>query len=291
MPSRPRPALFNRLPLTRIRMAIARVIYRGLRLAWRDERYRICRGGIYYEVDLSEALDLALFLFGHFQSHVTRAKYFSLPADGVVLDVGANFGLMSLRFAQLAPQGQVYAFEPTDYAFGKLRRNLALNAELAARITPVQTFVSDSAIPARPIPAYSSWKVDGHPKNVHPIHGGLLCAGDSARVTTIDDECDARQINRVDLIKVDTDGHEYWVLRGAARTLERYRPFIIFEVGMYLMKERGVTFEEYVDYLTPLGYRLVNSKNGRVVTRQDYARHIPLYATTDILAIPERQAP
>ncbi len=291
MPSRTRVPLFNRLPMTLIRLAIARSIYRAARLIWRDEHYRICRGGIYYEVDLSEALDLALVLFGHFQRHVTCAKYFSLPADGVVLDVGANFGLMALRFAQLAPQGQVYAFEPTDYAFGKLKRNLDLNAELAARITPVQTFVSDSAIPARPIPAYSSWKVDGRPKNVHPIHGGLLCAGDSARVTTIDELCEARQINRVDLIKVDTDGHEYWVLRGAARTLERDHPVIIFEVGMYLMKERGVTFEEYVDYLAPLGYRLVNSKNGRAVTQQDYEQQIPLYATTDILAIPASQAP
>lgn len=288
MPPRTRVPLFNRLPMTRIRMAIARSIYRGLRLVWRRDRYRICRSGVYYEVDLSEALDLSLFLFGHFQEHVTNARYFSLPANGVVLDVGANFGLMSLRFAQLAPLGKVYAFEPTEYAFGKLMRNLSLNSELAARITPVQAFVSDAATRDQPIPAYSSWKVDGRPVEAHPVHGGLLRSANSAGMTTIDDFCQERRIGRVDLIKVDTDGHEFQVLRGAARTLETHRPCVIFEVGMYLMDERGVTFEEFIEYLTPLGYGLLNSKNGHAVTSQNYWQEIPLYATTDLLAIPSR---
>jgi FkbM family methyltransferase len=288
MPSRTRVPLVNRLPMTRIRMAIARFIYRGLRLVLRRDCYRICRSGIYYEVDLSEALDLSLFLFGHFQEHVTDARYFSLPADGVVLDVGANFGLMSLSFAQLAPQGKVYAFEPTGYAFAKLMRNLSLNPKLAARITPVQTFLSDAAAQDKPIPAYSSWKVDGRPVGAHPIHGGLLRSTNSAGMTTIDDFCQERQIGRVDLIKIDTDGHEFHVLRGAAKTLETHRPCIIFEVGMYLMEERGVTFEDFIECLTPLGYRLLNSKNGHAVTSQNYRQEIPLYATTDLLAVPSR---
>jgi FkbM family methyltransferase len=259
-----------------------------LHLVLRRDCYRICRSGIYYEVDLSEAVDLSLFLFGHFQKYVIDSRYFSLPTGGVVLDVGANFGLMSLGFAQLAPSGRVYAFEPTDYAFEKLMRNLSLNPELAARITPIQTFLSDAVAQEKSIPAYSSWKVDGRSTEGHAVHGGLLRSTNSAGMTTIDDFCRETRIGRVDLIKVDTDGHEFHVLRGAAKTLEAYRPHIIFEVGMYLLNERGIRFEEFTDYLTPLGYRLLNSKNGHAVTSQNHLQEIPLYATTDLLALPSR---
>ena len=94
-------------------------------------------------MDLSEGIDLSLFLFGNFQSYVVQNKYFSLEKDAIVFDVGANVGSMSLRFAQGASEGHVYAFEPTDYAFKKLQRNLSLNPKLAERISAVQQFLAD----------------------------------------------------------------------------------------------------------------------------------------------------
>src|SRR5882672_8081783 len=122
--------LFHRLPMTRLRVFAARMIYRGLKLFLRDDRRRIRRGGINYQVDLSEGIDLSLFVFGSFQNHVTSTRYFSLPADAVVFDIGANVGGIALRFAQRVPYGFVYAFEPTAYSYQKLLTNLSLNAEL-----------------------------------------------------------------------------------------------------------------------------------------------------------------
>jgi tRNA G37 N-methylase Trm5 len=138
-------ALLNRLPRTRIKLAVARKLYMALRLVLRRDRYCIERGGIRYEVDLSEGLDLSLFLFGSFQKHVTDVKYIKIPEDSIVIDVGANAGLMSLRYARTAARGRVYAFEPTHSGYARLKRNLGLNPELAARVIPVQAFVSDVA--------------------------------------------------------------------------------------------------------------------------------------------------
>src|SRR5580765_6954084 len=202
-----RPSLLHRLPLTRIKLLAARVIYRALRLVLRDDRRRIRRKGINYEVDLSEGIDLSLFVFGGFQDHVTKSKNFSVKSDAIILDVGANIGAMALRFAQCTPQGHVYAFEPTAYAYQKLLRNLSLNPELSARTTPIQAFLSDQIEASRSVQAYSSWKVDGSATDAHPVHGGVIHDGESVAVLTIDEFCRTQEIERVDLIKIDTDGH------------------------------------------------------------------------------------
>lgn len=291
MTSKNRVPLLHRLPLTRIRLRAARIIYRTLKLVLRDDHRRIRRGEINYEIDLSEGIDLSLFMFGSFQDHVTKMKYYSLPLDAVVFDVGANIGGMALGFAQRTPQGHVYAFEPTAYAYQKLLRNLSLNPELSARTTPVQAFLSDHIEGSRPVQAYSSWKVDGSATDAHPVHGGVIHDAESVEVLTIDEFCRTKGIDRVDLIKIDTDGHEFSVLQGARETLTRHLPCIIFEAGLYLIEENGGTFDQYIDYLTAFGYQLINSSNLHQVSRETYRAEIPLRATTDIVALPpERSA-
>ena len=94
--------LLNRLPLTRVKIGIARILYKGLPPRYRKQKQRITRGGIRYEADLSEGIDLSLFLFGGFQKHVTHSRFVEIPEDAVILDVGANIGVMTLQFAKLA---------------------------------------------------------------------------------------------------------------------------------------------------------------------------------------------
>jgi len=286
MTAKVRVPLRHRLPLTRIKLCAARIIYRTLKLVLRDDHRRIRRGGINYEIDLSEGIDLSLFVFGSFQDHITNMKYYSLPCDAVIFDVGANIGGMALRFARRTAHGQIYAFEPTAYAYQKLLRNLSLNPELASRITPIQAFLSDHVEGSRSVQAYSSWKVDGSATDAHPVHGGVIHDAESVDVLTVDEFCRARGIDRVDLIKIDTDGHELSVLLGARETLTRNLPCIIFEAGLYLIEENGGTFDQYIDYLTPFGYKLINSSNLHPVSRETYRAEIPLRATTDIVALP-----
>jgi len=278
--------LLHRLPMTRIKLLIARLLYRWLRLMKVSEKKRIQRSGIHYEVDLTEGIDLSLFLFGGFQRHIISDKYFSLPKAAIIFDIGANIGTMAMNFARLIPKSYVYAFEPTHYAFEKLNRNLSLNPELAERIQTVQLFVSDRTGPSRDIRAYSSWKIDGSARRHHPLHGGMIQDTDGVSAVSLDDFCIENRISRVDMIKIDTDGYELRVLHGARRTLGNYSPYLIFEIGLYTLNEHDVGFDQYYNYLKTFDYRLINSKNGHVVTLDNYWRQIPLKSTTDIIAIP-----
>ena len=73
-------AMLGRLPWTRLRIAMAKVLYRLVHLVYRQDKRVIERSGISYEVDLSEGIDLAVFLFGNFQRHVSdRDRLGPLP--------------------------------------------------------------------------------------------------------------------------------------------------------------------------------------------------------------------
>ncbi len=286
MPETTKAPLIHRLPLTRLKLFGARRLYQAVRLFVRDDHRQVTRGGIHYDIDLSEGIDLSLFVFGNFQSHVLGTRYFSIPRDAVIFDVGANIGSMCLNFAKRAPEGRVYAFEPTEYAYNKLLRNLSLNPDIAARIRAVHAYVADQSAEAQPVTAYSSWKVDRLAVDVHPVHGGLSRPAEVTRVVTIDEFRRDQGIERVDLIKTDTDGHELGVLEGARETLHNYRPVVVFEIGDYLLREQGHHFGQFLKLFEPLGYRLINLKNGMQVTLENYGREVPLKATTDLIALP-----
>jgi len=283
--------LFRHLPRTKIKIAIARAIHGVLRLFLRDDRHQITRGGIRYDVDISEGLDLSLYLFGSFQKYVTDLKYLDLPDDAIVLDVGANAGATALRYAKRFRRGEVYAFEPTDSGFARLSRNLMLNPQLNPRIVPVQSFVSDFATPSPGITAYSSWDLKTRPSQIrHAVHGGVAATADGVGAITLDSFCEDRGIDRVDFIKIDTDGHELPVLKGAVGIIKAHRPAVLFEVGLYLLEERGISFELFCDFFSSLGYKMINAENGRPISRAGYDREIPAKATIDILALPSAAA-
>ncbi|MBL7893203.1 MAG: FkbM family methyltransferase [Bacteroidia bacterium] len=277
----------NKLPITQIKIFFARILYRIVKLFYRKDIQLIKRDGISYEVDLSEGIELSLFLFGNFQKHVSNNKVLKLAKDAVVFDIGANVGLMSLQFAQLVPEGRVYSFEPTHYAFNRLLKNISLNAELANRITPMQIFISAESRSNAGIEAFSSWKVDGSKGEImHPLHLGTAKPTEGVSSVTLNEFCSINKINRIDFIKIDTDGHEFEILKGAQEAISKFRPKIIMEIGLYVMTEKGIDFSFYSNYFTLLKYKMFDSKSGQQVTLENHKKHIPLKGTIDMLAIP-----
>lgn len=273
------------IPWTRIKIGMARPLCWLARALCRRDRLTIKRSGIRYAIDLREGLDLSLFWFGSFQKSVFESRLFSLPADGVVLDVGANFGLMSLQYAKAVTQGHVYSFEPTDYALAHLKENLALNPDLAKRITIIQSFISDEESDSSQFVAYSSWPVDGKgEKSLHPLHGGVAQRTETVGQITLDEFVGRQSLARVDLIKIDTDGYEAHVLRGAKQLLMKYKPLVIFEAGQYSLRERNSSLEKLWDCLS--GYRVYNLRSGREIMASERDKQVPENSTVDMIAIP-----
>jgi len=284
--------MINKLPLTIIKITIAHFLFKMVAPFISDKNSLIVkRNGIQYELDLSEGLDLSMYLFGKFQSHTINSKLLNIPKDALIFDVGGNFGFMALQYAQKSPNGRVISFEPTHYAISKFKRNLELNPILSKRISVINTFVSDKISRNSKIKAYSSWRVDTI-RNTngtrHPIHLGTEKSTDEVDSITLDAFCEINNINEVNLIKIDTDGHEPEILKGASKTISRYRPVVIFEVGKYVMIEKGIDFLFYLKYFEKFDYKLFNIKSGKKLCMSNWDSNIPKLGTIDIIALPDK---
>lgn len=221
----------------------------------------VTRRGLKWELDLNEGIDLALYL-GVFEQSTSNAFDSLIKQGDIVFDIGANIGAHTLPLARLVgEQGQVYAFEPTDFAFSKLLRNIARNPDIMQRITVLQAFLGerDDAIPDEEV--YSGWPLsfDGP---LHEKHLGRAESLTGAKPIVLDDFVRERGVQHVDAVKMDVDGFECHVLSGARNLLDRFRPQLIMELAPYVLTERGRSLDELVSLLRNAGYGLFRLEDG-----------------------------
>jgi FkbM family methyltransferase len=233
---------------------IYHAIHAGRTLLGRTDREIVVRDSITYDLDLSEGIDLAIYL-GNFYERQTRSALSKLvsPAS-LVLDIGANIGAHTLHLAQLVgPAGRVLAFEPTDFAFRKLRRNFDLNPSLASRVELFHCFLTANDDVSVPNDIYSSWPLVVE-EGLHAKHLGREMKTNLAQARSLDSILAEHTDRKVQLVKLDVDGFECDVLRGAGSLLRDMHPIFVMELAPYVLEERGASLEQLVSYFSPNGY-------------------------------------
>ncbi|MFH1344274.1 MAG: FkbM family methyltransferase [Pseudomonadota bacterium] len=246
------------------KIAAARAIYHavhaGRTLLGRTDQTIVVRDGVTYDLDLSQGIDFAIFL-GNFYERQTRAALRKLVTPGaLVLDIGANIGAHTLSLAQLVGSGgSVMAFEPTDYAFRKLSRNLALNPLLAARVDARHCFLTAVDGTGIPKAIYSSWPLAVE-EGLHAKHLGREMQTEAAQARSLDSILAERADRNVQLVKLDVDGFECEVLRGASSMLRDARPIFVMELAPYVLEERGTSLEELLSFFIPHGYAFYDER-------------------------------
>lgn len=164
----------------------------------------------------AHSVDLvSVYLLGQY-SYRGQARV-EVEAGDVVLDVGGCWGDTALYFAELVgPGGKVYTFEFDPENLRILRANLELNPQLAERIEVVERALWDrSGERLRFAPAGRCTVVS---------EGESEITGLEVEAITLDDFVTEAGIERVGFIKMDVEGAEPNVLRGARGTLERMAP-------------------------------------------------------------------
>ena len=150
-------------------------------------------------LELPWAQRVFLWAYGHYKQwlearHAERLVAW-VPAGGVVIDVGANVGFFTLKFAHwVGPSGQVLAFEPAPRNVEHLS-NALTKAKLAARVIIVAAAAAERA---------GSAYLELNP--FHPGDHKLGAQGVPVEVTTLDLQVSAWGLKRVDLVKIDVQG-------------------------------------------------------------------------------------
>jgi FkbM family methyltransferase len=165
-----------------------------------------------------------------------------VPAGSTVVDVGANIGFFSLRFARwVGPNGRVIAIEPEGCNVAALRRRV-VRARLESVVECVQAVAADRAGEVR--------------LELNPLHPGdhrIAASGEPIRAVTLD-EITAGDTRKISLVKIDVQGAEMMVISGARRILGSQRPALYIEVDDHALHQFGTSAEELLRTVMDFGY-------------------------------------
>jgi FkbM family methyltransferase len=211
--------------------------------------------GLPLEVSTSDAIGFAIVAGGVFDPCVTETLHRLIDPGDLVADVGANLGYMSsLAAARVGPAGKVLAFEPHPRAYELLERNAARwrGVETAGPVELRRLALSDAAGEGTLVSGGSDefdMAVASLSADAGATPGGDQIPVELARLDEVAGE------RRLGLVKIDVEGHEADVLRGAGGLLER---------GAI----RDIVFEDHDDYpsqatevVEDAGYELISLDN------------------------------
>ena len=183
---------------------------------------------------------------------LVRALTGTSDARPVVLDVGANVGNYARSVMQLCPEARVFAFEPHPGTFARTAAAAredgftAVNAACGAEVGQLMLFDYEGHESGSEHASLYADVIEG-------IHGGRP-AGREVAVTTIDAFVAEHGIEHIRLLKIDTEGHEAAVLRGARKTLASGMVDLVqFEFNEMHVASRTF-FRDFIDLLP--GFRL-----------------------------------
>jgi len=193
-----------------------------------------------------------------------------------VIDVGANVGFYTRRFAEwVRPGGEVVAIEPEEVNFSTLKRVIGRRG--LVNVLGVQAVASERA---------GSLYLQKNP--FHPADHRIAEAGVKVTAVTIDDVLRERGWPKVSLMKIDVQGAEERVLRGAMRTLRELQPAVFMEVDEAALGAMGSCAESLLELMISCRYephRIVNGGPVRM-SRTEAARLCSKGTYVDFLFLP-----
>ncbi len=208
-------------------------------------------------------------------------QYLNKKRKFIFFDVGANVGEITNRILQNFQDVEIHSFEPNPHTFEKLIKNKD------PRVIFNNLGLSDTDSSSI-IYFYEKDTTTGHAsiyKNVFDLHGSSELGESSIRLVKLDDYCKRNEIEHIDFLKIDTEGNDYFVLKGSIEMLNNARIDIIqFEFNEMNIISR-VFLRDFYDLLNK--YKLYRIKGDKLFPLGDYSPSNEIFKLQNILAIRE----
>src|SRR4051812_6552045 len=187
-----------------------------------------------------------------------------LPDDVIVMDIGANIGIMTVPLAKKLKRGKVYAFEPMPNNVKALKR--IINYFRLGNVRIFHTALGENPGELSMVmPVLNNVKMQGlshvlEEDSTDPINKGDVV---SVPVKKLDDIEELKSADKIGAIKIDVENYEYYVLKGGQELLKKHKPIIYCE--LWDNEKRYMT----LDFLKGLGYKVKIYDDGKLVDYTD----------------------
>ncbi len=177
-----------------------------------------------------------------------------IKEDTVVIDIGANFGQMSIEFSKyVGKNGMVYSFEAQKYVYEILVKNIEANCPSRVGTYYKAVYDIDNKMFRFPPPDLSKTQTLGSFGLNPQIDKGIEVSS-----VTID----SLKIEQpISFIKCDIQGSDLFALRGARETIMKHKMPIIFEFEQEFQDQFKTSFQDYVDFVQSINYKFVENIN------------------------------
>jgi FkbM family methyltransferase len=218
---------------------------------------KVKRKNIQYLLDISDYQNWLIY-FGLTED--SPVGLFDLVRNNMIIfDVGSNIGQTAMKFASLGFENiYVYGFEPDTVNFNNAINNLKLN-------NFKNLFYKNIGLGSEN--GEFNLKI-----NTPSNRGGnrIVINNDfentlKVKISKLDDIVKELKNDKVDLIKIDVEGFEMKVLKGAINTLKKHKPILYIELDDNNLKEQNSSAQELVSFLLDIDYKIKNSYTGKII--------------------------
>jgi FkbM family methyltransferase len=219
-----------------------------------------------FDGDLSMALDRgsyissAIYWSGHHSLRGIRFLQGFLKPEMTFADAGANIGELTLYAAKRLSMGRVLSFEPMPSIFAQLRGNVALNHFSHVELFNIGLYDREDVLPL--YVEEESYFGTENQGLATVFRAGRDMQAWPVRLRRFDDIAHETGLQRLDLLKVDVEGAEWMVLKGAEECLRRFQPVIVAESSAGNFEKAGYAPNDLYRYLESLDYEIRNLEDG-----------------------------
>ncbi|PWU07776.1 MAG: hypothetical protein C5B47_05640 [Verrucomicrobia bacterium] len=201
-----------------------------------------------------------------------------LKEDMVMLDIGANDGLFSVLAAlQVGKQGRVLSFEPSPRELARLQANICLND--LGNVTIFAQAVTDQMGSAQL--RISEYGHEGQNTLGNFVWNVRQTGTQTVETCCLDQVPEVRNLHRLDLMKIDVEGAEHKVLKGAKEVIQKFKPALLLELLDKALQFQGSSECQLIQHLLDLGYRIYDfSETSGQPALSNFKKH-----STNIVAV------
>jgi FkbM family methyltransferase len=238
---------------------------------------KVNRWGLHFELDISDYQDWLIYFVSEQDSSFEVLKF--LSEGDHVIDIGGNIGQTALRIAQkIGAGGHVISFEPYLHTFQKYKTNLSRNP---AYRSIIEVENKGLGIKEETVKMYRDCVTNSggnrvlHAEAVNP--SGMV----DVSITTLDAYIALHGQQRIDFIKIDAEGFELNVLKGAEATLLKHHPRLFIELNDENLREQGGSGSELIAWLEDRSYTIIRVDTEEPVVSASYngEEHYDIYCS------------